>query len=284
MSASNNLLSLTFILGAMDPEMAEIKNILLGLGCTIVGPLEGRTAPLDAYKLDRAPASNEVYVECAPLNGGKVAIKAAGARIVDHHFAGDPGFGVGPRDAYKASSIGQIVALLRELGVDDIDLPNDSWHPGALGTPKLVLIGERDHSLAAWVAGNCLTPREIARNVYVASLSPAAQALLPEALALLEAAPLLEGTQIRDIRNYPELTPTGRLGAAFVPASILAGVPYVGWGAQGVTEKGRHISAGGAGEGSPVGVIAWKPLLAAMGAVGVFGDDIRGFAGGYIPQ
>lgn len=352
------------VLGAPDPEMAAILTLLGTLDIPVVCAIPGapddwrtdyapgavprpwaREAGRTAYRSDIEPEAGDVWIECAPTEGpssrsptgrcgGKAGILAAGGTVIDHHFPGDPGFGVlryvdvgagHPAlctSAFEASSIGQLVALLAAAGrlpwpTLGMDTPAEDAIPGALWRlgsgwavtvpsnegcalfavvpSSLVMSGEADHSLAAFVRGACSTPEADACAWLVARLPEATRDILREARDALHAAPRViacyvpdghgdtELRTVADLRGFPSLAPGGRLGDALVPAAMLAGAAYVGWGAQGVTAQGRHLGFGGGGEGSAIGVYDFRPMLADLGCVGVYGDPARGVGGGYVP-
>jgi hypothetical protein len=102
-----------FVLGASDPEMREIANVLRAAGERYVYACIGdvRVHAANAYTADcvssRLPKRVDlVFVECA-VRGLRPS------HIVDHHNPGDPGFECGPADYLKGSSLGQVLALLR---------------------------------------------------------------------------------------------------------------------------------------------------------------------------
>lgn len=105
-----------FLLGADDPEMQRIIEILMpdrrhefALARTENGM---RVHPGNAYQARReySPYSHQlVVIECAFEDMPKDTI------VIDHHRPGDPGFDKGPERYWEASSIGQLYQLL-ELG------------------------------------------------------------------------------------------------------------------------------------------------------------------------
>lgn len=102
--------NLFFILGAADPEMNLIEEILKGNGVPFVyATLAGeRVSPASAYKADAVEIPQgltPVWVECRPLGGAE-------GIVVDHHNPGDPGFSCDPKEFLKGSSIGQILLAL----------------------------------------------------------------------------------------------------------------------------------------------------------------------------
>src|SRR3954470_5159841 len=109
---SNTFTVARIILGAADPEMARIREIAEAAGLPVVQAMGAGRTPGDptaavsgftAYKaVSPEPQTGDIWVECAPAAGGKVAIVAAGGRVVDHHETGDPGYGEPPAKALEA--------------------------------------------------------------------------------------------------------------------------------------------------------------------------------------
>lgn len=117
-----------FVLGAMDPEMREIEEVVNAYlddriergesGGVLYAAKDGASvAPSTAYKAnglvrkDGQPAempggvTRVVTVECG-VQGLKAHVS------VDHHNPGDVGFGFGPEKFWEGSSLGQICELL----------------------------------------------------------------------------------------------------------------------------------------------------------------------------
>lgn len=130
-----------FVLGAEDPEMNEIESILAENGETFeYAKRHGeRVKPWNAYEADpvHVPSGTiTVLVECEPKRfGGKNGI----IPIIDHHRIGDPGYDLPPEQFWRASSIGQLYALL------------------SLGEPKRkhVVLAAMDHCMAQARLGKC---------------------------------------------------------------------------------------------------------------------------------
>src|SRR5690606_11255740 len=112
-----------WILGAPDPEMGAIEALLRECGERVAYAMSGgrRVTPATAYRAtevqcadDCAPSgtTSEWYlVECdVPTPAGAQRV------IIDHHRPGDPGFGRPPAEFMSASSIGQVLAILRRHG------------------------------------------------------------------------------------------------------------------------------------------------------------------------
>lgn len=111
-----------WVLGAADPEMAAIEEMLADYGEQIayaVGPDGQRVHPGNAYHAQwpgrEADGATVYAVEC-----GFVADESSAANIksivtIDHHRPGDPGYGRPPAEFLTASSIGQVIAALGQV-------------------------------------------------------------------------------------------------------------------------------------------------------------------------
>lgn len=140
-----------WILGAPDPEMEAIEALLrlchqwVRYAAVEENGKTRRVKPHEAYRysaeLGDAPDGNgHVYVECAHVSGGERA------GVVDHHNPGDPGFGKEPRGYFDASSLGQVVRKLVDMGYGPFR---------AQDVAQWQLIAAADHCLAAAYRGEC---------------------------------------------------------------------------------------------------------------------------------
>lgn len=104
-----------WILGALDPEMELIENLLRQCGeefMYVTDEYGQRVHPGNAYHcpVPEVPADSTVYaVEC-------IDELPAGWIRIDHHRPGDPGYGRPPQEFMTASSIGQVIAELAKTG------------------------------------------------------------------------------------------------------------------------------------------------------------------------
>lgn len=115
-----------WMLGASDPEMAAIENLLLALDQSVVyarAQSGDRVWPGQAYSA--ADPGYEVYaaVECR-YDG-----MPATTHRIDHHAPGDTGYGVPPAQFFAGSSIGQVYRQLVLGGLsENWVLPRDCPH------------------------------------------------------------------------------------------------------------------------------------------------------------
>ena len=129
-----------FVLGANDPEMERIENILISEGVAFgYAEKDGRRVhPGNAYEADFMKNDNSetlVLVECGFQDSSRLP---ADVIFIDHHRPGDPGYGLPPSEFWEASSIGQVHNLLGLAASDDS-----------------ILTAAADHCLAHAYAGKC---------------------------------------------------------------------------------------------------------------------------------
>ncbi|MBN8714679.1 MAG: hypothetical protein J0H50_12040 [Xanthomonadales bacterium] len=262
-----------FVLGAADPEMHAIEELLAGLNAPFVFATVGakRVYPGNAYRA-AMPA-----VAMAALHGGEdvylvecIGDAPRAARRIDHHRPGDPGYGRPPAGFWAASSIGQTVAALHARLAREVEV-----------TPAMRLVAAADHCLGAAYRGECpgIEPGALLAW-HVASRAAferrSGEALLCDVEAsrsALRHAPrvlLAADVEVADMRTQaaPELL----LAAAREGQCCLSAVTA----RDGRTKIGCLV-------GSPRQVSAfmqsWAP---AQHLVDIYGDPVRGFAGAYI--
>lgn len=252
-----------FILGAADPEMREIERVLTEHGMPFVYALHGRkrvTAPR-AYVANATSApvprdAEVILIEC------RVAyLECASEVVVDHHRLGDPGFGLPPERYMEGSSLGQLLRLLgqeptqaqRVICAADHCL-NHAYGNKCPGVSREELIEFRTASRSL----NRGVPREqIAQEVEQARIA-------------LEAAEKVDilGTSvawITDVERFPEIA----------DASAMYGIPYM----YRKLERDGRVKMGILGAAAPV-ISAWMGAARSTLA-NLYGDPVRGYAGGY---
>jgi hypothetical protein len=251
----------TWVLGAADPEMAEIERVLLDAGQDVVYATRGgrRVRPSEAYDADRliVPAGDEVVLVECDLVAGKRAIR------VDHHRPGDPGYGAAPPLYLEASSLGQVLAIL--------ELPP---------TDEQLLVAAADHCLAAAYRGECpgVDPDELmlwrvtSRAEFQRRKPEDVLADVMAAQALLLRAPRLCLAPGVYVKNMCRSTPVPELPEA----AARLGVGYVSGPLIDPDGRKKYTCSG-----SPEQVKAFLDRAELDGLVNVYGDPARGFAGGY---
>jgi hypothetical protein len=242
----------TFVLGASDPEMGEIERLLISTGKTVIHASAGgrRVHPGNGYTAD-------------PVSGLVVAVECDGegwtvADRVDHHRPGDPGYGQPPGAFLKASSLGQILALLSIT-------PSDEHR----------LIAAADHCLAAAYRGGCpgVSPVDL-RDWRIATRAAFQRRSEAEVLAeveaarrVLAAAPRIDiaGIEVADLRQQgivPELP----------EAAAFDGVPFLAL----LLDRGQTKVVL---QAAPPEVIATWMHEQELCSRKPYGDPARGFAG-----
>jgi len=108
-----------YLLGSGDAEREYIRRLLQEAKCiyhytTIDGFVMVTSSK--AYRAAETANRDQVWIECAPANGGKTSIRKEGADLIDHHHPNDPGYGKSPDQFLEASSIGQLIAYLISNG------------------------------------------------------------------------------------------------------------------------------------------------------------------------
>ncbi len=131
--------NLFFILGADDPEMSAIENMLKENGCSYFYAVTevGRVIPATTYNAvalqqpDGAILSERNH-DLADIVSRSVLVECdfpgqTPAGRCDHHRPADPGYGKPPSEFLSASSIGQVVSLLAKEGDDNLQ-GWDGWN------------------------------------------------------------------------------------------------------------------------------------------------------------
>jgi hypothetical protein len=128
-----------FMLGAKDPEMDRIEQLLTERGESFVHAFKDgrRVNPGNAYDADlflQEVMYNDdiVFVECA-------VPKTRREYVIDHHRPGDPGYDKGASEYWAASSIGQLYTM---LGITEIPQTDR-------------VLAATDHCFAAAIQGLC---------------------------------------------------------------------------------------------------------------------------------
>ena len=267
-----------FILGAPDPEMEAIENILRALDMPYGYAMAAgqRVHPFEAYKADTyevvsvgepGHALDRVFVECQVLDFPGIHI--------DHHRPGDPGFGRPPAEAWEASSIGQVFGLL--------DLDPAHWYVSVQDRewdPRVVAAA--DHCLTAAYQSEVPDVHPLDVREYRAHIGAAFRKMTVEewhaqvdrATLAIRTAPVAPAPpMVYDLRpKYRAAGPVdlANEAAAQMGVAILYELP-----------KGNRTQVGIIGA-SPEQVRWFKSEFAqAEGLVDVYGDPARGFAGGY---
>ncbi len=198
-----------FILGASDPEMVAIEDVLkmydMPYGYAMYG--ERRARQSEEYIADRyscpvhgTSCRAKVFVECQ-INKNHRPIKPK--IFIGHHRLGDPGFGWAPEHAWEASSLGQVFAL---LGADPdkmtVIVEGRQWDPR--------VIAAADHCLSAACHGDVpgVTPHNVcefrdwimSHQMYINT--HAYVSMVAGTMGIIQECDYYPGTKIRDMRNW----------------------------------------------------------------------------------
>lgn len=264
-----------FVLGAGDPEMVAIRQVLAAEKVPWVqARVRGkRVYPANAYRAQLPDDAAAALVRGAAVFCVEcVDTLPPGVRRIDHHRPGDPGYGRPPAEFWAASSLGQTVRALSAVLGREIAV-----------TPEMRLTAASDHCLGAAYRGACpgIAP-DVLMHWHVASRARYEQrpvaALLADVAATraaLRAAPrvtLAPGLQAADMRERPD-------------AELLIAAPREGQCCLSAVTARDGRTKIGCLVGSPDQISAfmrqWAP---AQGLVDIYGDPVRGFAGAYVPK
>lgn len=251
------MLNYVFILGACDPEMEAIEEVLKA------NQIEYRYACLRgrrvrSHQANQADSLNEllpknrslVFVECRVMG-------LSADVIVDHHQEGDPGYGKPPAKYLEGSSLGQVLTL---LGIE----PNLEQR----------LIAAADHCPTQAYRGECpgVDPQELARwrtrtRAQRRGVSEdEMERAIEEGKEVLLSAPRIafKGIQLPWVSTRDK---------EVAEASARFGIPFMY--AEPSTEGFTKVGIMGA---PPEVISAW---MQECGMSRVYGDPARGYAGGY---
>lgn len=251
-----------FILGAPDPEMREIEDILStrGLGYGFASKKGKRVNSSQAYRASGVIGTlpkdvQNVFIEC------DVKDITPSVRI-DHHNPGDPGFDKGPADYWDGSSLGQLCQLLE-----------------ITPTPEQLIIAAADHCLTHAYAGMCpgVDTEDLAywrlsnrARVQGRALSDV-QKRIQSAISFLLSAPKfkIKEIEVADVGLLEGLTEIGE-------ASARLNMPYV----YAEIDKEGRLKKGI--KGAPAEVI--QHWLDSCNFTRTYGCPARGYAGAYGPM
>lgn len=279
-----------FILGAADPEMNTIENLLGSYDIRFeYAQANGkRVHPGNAYQADQVileVGETAVLVECQPKAVTFEDGFPAEVIRIDHHRPGDPGYGRKPAEYWEASSIGQVFRFL-ELAP----------------SREAKVIAAADHCLTAAYAGQCpgIDPDGLMewrmRSRAAFQKRPVEWVLVDVRAAMeqIRTAPIIYLMPCTGGGTYEHQTRCGcrEAGTGFYPVADLRG-PAISELPEAAARMGRAILAGplNCPDGrkkiilQSAGVETIKAWLEGTGPDDVidrYGDPERGFAGGYL--
>ncbi|WKN22263.1 hypothetical protein [Azotobacter vinelandii] len=258
-----------FVLGARDPEMTIIEDLVRKVGHEVAHAMAGerRVHAGNAYAAERAAArpgrhrGPVVWVECALADGG-----VPRDLVVDHHREDDPGFRMPPERFWEGASLGQVCTL---LGIEP--------------TRELRLAAAADHCLNAAYLGRCpgIAPEEM-RAWRLASRA-AWQKLSPEVLARRIETGIAQVRSLERLRvgGFEFADAMGREIPEVPEASAILGIAVM----YSRVEPRSGRTKIGALNGTPEMLEAWMDFARdVLGLADVYGSPIRGYAGGYLRE
>lgn len=310
------------VLGAPDPEMEAIESLLSAAGVPFVHATKDgcRVHPGNAYRSDQPTfpggLPSEVWlVECGGLCPQSVEEDDVEVVILDHHRAGDRGYGAPPSEFFRASSLGQVIsrlfwldsctdaeALANRLGWETSQAKGNSY--GSRGVLRrdhhvclfggshgddgdipslwarvpdtLVLTAAADHCLAAAYRGECPgVDPDTLMRWRVASR--AAFQGRPESAVLTDIENARRALKICQTRNgWADMRGAGKI-AELPEAAARDGIPFL------ATVRDRDGREKFVLQAAPPELVS--RFLAGdivPGLVDAYGDPARGFAGGYL--
>ncbi|MFA4993784.1 MAG: hypothetical protein WC521_00550 [Bdellovibrionales bacterium] len=138
-----------YLLGAKDPEMDRLDEVLESRGQSFDYATKNgrRVSPANAYAADPVPVDDYdmiIYIECRTIPEPK----GIDSKIIDHHREGDPGYNMGPKDYWEASSLGQ---LFKQLNI--------------VPTRRDLVVAAMDHCFSAALRGEC--PDHTTKGSYI---------------------------------------------------------------------------------------------------------------------
>lgn len=264
-----------FVLGASDPEMAEIEAVVLAAGHHVAYAMTGpdgdrqRVHPGNAYNPEwisnPGERNNAVYLVEAGFPPSYFEKLEAGPRLrrIDHHRPGDPGYGMPPEQYMQASSLGQVLDVL-----------------GLTPTDEQRIIAAADHCLMYVYQGQCpgVSPDDLmawrieSRANFQGRNPIEVEADVNRARKAIAEAPkiLIAGVEVADFgdRTLPELP----------EAAARDATPVLGT----VTDRGGRRKA--VLLSAPPTVITEFMESRKQSGLEVYGDPARGFAGAYREQ
>lgn len=246
-----------FVLGAADPEMEEIERVVRECGHEVrYATMRERRVRADIANV--ADGVNEVlpnpreviFVECRVMG-------LACDHVVDHHQPGDPGYGGQAADYLRSSSLGQVLAYL-----------------GLEATPLQRIIAAADHCPTQAYRGECpgVDPLDLAR--WRTQTRAARRGFTEDEMefAVSQARELLESAEQVDFCGR-KIAWVGARQGEIPEASARYSIPFM---YQEPMKNGR-IKLGIMGA-EPDVIASW---MKECGLKQVYGDPVRGYAGGY---
>ena len=247
-----------FVLGAADPEMEEIERVARENGHEVRYATQRgwRVRAETAYQADNLssalpPQAHVIFVECAVWG-------LTPHDIVDHHQPGDPGYGKPPAEYLYSSSLGQALRIM-----------------GQEPTAKQRIIAAADHCPTQAYRGECpgVDPLDLADWRTSSRALRRGVSNTEMELAIEKARESLLAAEQVDFGNGP-IAWVAERGGEIPEASARYGIPFMY--AEPMKDGRTKMGIKGA---KPSMIAAW---MRDCGLARVYGDPVRGYAGGYL--
>lgn len=266
-----------FVLGAQDPEMKLIEEILGSLSLNVLKATKRgkRVYPGNAYQADAPKLQTGSFPTLYAVECGWPG-ESAHVVHIDHHRPGDTGYGRPPDQYFSAASIGQLFAVVARVLIcagrreDAERMVRDYGHVAHL-------IAAADHCLGAAYRGEC--PGVDADEL---------MAWCVRQRAAFQQRPVAD--VVAELQNsravIREMAVDGLADLRRLPCGTLPGAPEAAC-REGiavlsrVTDRDRRQKVGLLGA-TPEQVRKFLAGQMVPGLVDRYGDPARGFAGGYI--
>lgn len=255
-----------FILGALDPEMHTIEQLLAQHQRHFIhAKLRGRRVLSgNAYSADALSGEIDwtqpvVWVECSVP-----ALRREQHWVADHHKPGDPGYSLPAERYWQGSSIGQVCAFL-----------------GIAQTKPLSIIAAADHCLNHAYQGHCpgVEPHEV-RQSRIASRAQFQHISPEQMLSKINAAiAVIEGLPSIEIAGHPFKDAMDRFVPELPEASAMLNIPII------YTRREPRLGLTKVGvlNGTAPALTAWMKWAGAQSyLMQLYGDPDRGYAGAYV--
>lgn len=290
---------LVFLLGAIDPEMHRITQLLGDCGVSHIRARQyGKlVTPKTAYDANGSkkylnPSQRVVFVECRDTN-------CQPFRIIDHHEIDDPGFDIAACQFPLGSSLGQVWSLLvdeeivKGVGSPDNDaqssysgwvLADGAWHlfdkeGRRVQVPKDHLMAmAADHCLTFAYNGECpgIDPAELldwrvsVRALFQGRTEEDVQRDIVNCIDYLESVEnmdyrMIAGEKIVNVVNMPELTDA-------------AAIKKINYSLESVDRSLRNMKIKIRARSKNT-IQCWMQEMQSQGLDQVYGNPIRGYAG-----
>lgn len=282
-----------FVLGAKDPEMDVIEEILSAIGLFYIYARargHGRERVTHASAYDAVVCDSDrrhirehgskafMHIECdVPLHK---KMEGVSITAIDHHRLGDPGFDKPYAAYWEGSSLGQLCEFLR--------IKHLPWIKERFDMSRLHLIAAIDHARFWAVRGECPgiaaedaqheSKRQIAESFGVSPF--AVEALTRSYYDVLAKSPTIRigGRPVKDVRQYDLGDGYSFDFLVLQEAAMLLGTPYIAlqkW------SGGAKVFLNRVDDPTTVEAFMneWAPR---EGLTNIFGVPLRGYAGGTV--